>query len=142
MDNLQKLSAKLETWLWELPDSMRLGSLAPTDAASLNATKRPVLFLHIIHVTSQVLLYERVMLAILKQSMRPSDELVVREVFRLPAETQQVYESFAQQLARMIRLLQEEDCILAKCWVTMYVCPLSFNADLQVMHATIPASCS
>ncbi|RDW90850.1 uncharacterized protein DSM5745_02625 [Aspergillus mulundensis] len=125
IDDLQQLSLDLDTWLLELPNSMRLDSLITADdAASENfdAASRPILFLHMIHITSRIMLYERVMHFTVKQSLNPSDELVVREVLRLPADTHQTYQSFAQHLARLIRLLYDKDCVLARCWLTINAC--------------------
>ncbi|KAL4994371.1 hypothetical protein BDV10DRAFT_189107 [Aspergillus recurvatus] len=125
MDDLQHLSIKLDTWLSELPDCMRLDSLVAEDgsvSADFDAESRPLLFLHMIHITSRITLYERVLQFNLKQSVSPSDELAVREVLRVPADIHQIYESFAQYLARLIRLLYDKECILARCWLTINAC--------------------
>ncbi|KAL4804562.1 hypothetical protein BDV18DRAFT_142214, partial [Aspergillus unguis] len=131
MSDLKELSTRLDIWLWELPESMRLGSLTSANR-NFDAAKRPLLFLHMIHVTSQITLYEQVMLTVLKRVVDPADELLAREVFRLPSEIHQTYEAFAQQLARMIRLLYEEDCILARCWLTIHAC---YHAILMLMFS-------
>ncbi|KAL4903696.1 hypothetical protein BDW74DRAFT_38247 [Aspergillus multicolor] len=125
MDDLQQLSTDLDSWLLELPNSMRLDSLVREDGTAsenFDSASRPLLFLHMIHITSRITLYERVMHFILKQSPSLSDELVVREVLRLPADIHQTYQAFAQHLARLIRLLYDKDCVLARCWLTINAC--------------------
>ncbi|KAL4915371.1 hypothetical protein BDW62DRAFT_188600 [Aspergillus aurantiobrunneus] len=128
--DLHRLSAKLDTWLWELPDSMRLSSLTSGSTTEDTASiRRPLLFVHMIHLTSQITLYQRVMHEILKR-FSPSDELIAREVFRWPADTQYTYEAFAQQLARMARLLYDEHRVLARCWLTINSC---YHASLVLL---------
>ncbi|KAL4979377.1 hypothetical protein BDW66DRAFT_128305 [Aspergillus desertorum] len=125
MGDLKQFSAYLDTWLSELPHCMRLSSLVTDDGSAISnfaAANRPLLFLHMMHITSQLTLYERVLQFILKQSLSPSDELAVREVLRLPADIHRAYECYAQCLARMVKLLYDKDCILARCWLTINAC--------------------
>ena len=111
---LDQLSAKLDTWHQELPESLRLRSLTSSDSTNSPSVRRPLLFMHMVHITAQITLYERAIHA--NHSISTPDESVA---FHLSEDTHQIYGSFAQQLARIIGLLYEEECILRRCWLTM-----------------------
>lgn len=98
---------------------MSLASLTSGDARTPSSAWRPLLFLHMLHINLQIIIYERVMHVVLKRSTNLPDDMIVREVLQIPPTTQHIYESFAQQLARIVRLLYEEHCVLARCWITM-----------------------
>lgn len=115
----EQLSAKLDTWHRKLPKSLHLRSLTSSESATSACAKRPLLFMHMVHITSQITLYERAIQVTLKQSISISDQLVACEVFRLPEDTHQLNGSFAQQLARIIGLLYEEESVIRQCWLTM-----------------------
>lgn len=119
MADLQQLSDRLSTWLWELPPCICLASLTSENAPTPNSAWRPLLFLHMLHINLQIIIYQRVMRAILRRFSNHPDDVIVREVLQISPETQQVYEAFAQQLARIVRLLYEGNCVLARCWITM-----------------------
>lgn len=113
---LVQLSAKLGTWHQELPESLHLRSLTTLDNTT-SPTRRPLFFMHMVHITAQITLYERAIYA--NRSMSTPDALGACEAFHLSENTHQTYESFAQQLARIIGLLYEEESILRQCWLTM-----------------------
>lgn len=115
---LEQLSAKLDTWHKELPASLHLRSLTSSESTAACA-KRPVLFMHMVHIASQINLYERVIQVTFNQSTSTSDKLVPWEMFHLPEDVHQLYGSLALQLARIVRLLYEEESILRHCWLTM-----------------------
>lgn len=98
---------------------MSLASLTLGISPAPDSAWRPLLFLHMLHINLQIIIYERVMRVILKRSTNLPDDMLVREVLQIPPATKQVYESFAQQLARIVRLLYEDHCVLARCWITM-----------------------
>jgi hypothetical protein len=88
-----------------------------------------------IHISSHITLYERVMYSTLKEALGTSDKQMIREVFRLPADAIRIYGSFAQQLARIIKLLYDEEAVLARCWLTMYATTPPINTK---NHTTRP----
>ena len=111
---LEQLSAKLETWHQELPESLHLRSLTVSDSTASASARRPLLFMHMVYITAQITLYERALYA--NQTISTSDGSVA---FHLSEDTHQIYGSFAQQLARIVGLLYEEENILRRCWLTM-----------------------
>lgn len=75
--------------------------------------------MHMTHISSRVTLYERMIQAALNQQARMFNQSIIWEVFCLPENIQQTYTLFAQQLARIIGLLYEEQCVLSRCPITM-----------------------
>jgi hypothetical protein len=130
MDDLHTLSAQLDTWHRELPPCLHLSSLTSGESNTSECVRRPLLFMHMIHISSHITLYERVMYMSLKGAMGTSDKQMIREVFRLPADAIQIYGLFAQQLARIIKLLYDEEAVLARCWLTMYATTPLINTTL------------
>ncbi|KAI9373473.1 hypothetical protein BJX61DRAFT_533139 [Aspergillus egyptiacus] len=130
MDDLHELSGQLDTWHLELPQSLHLCSLTSADNAASTSIKRPLFFMHMVYITSHITLYERVMHMTLTKSLSASDELVVRQVFRLPADAHQMYGTFAEQLARIIKLIYDEEWVLCRCWLTIHAC---FHSSLVLL---------
>ncbi|KAL3451461.1 hypothetical protein BJX65DRAFT_293445 [Aspergillus insuetus] len=130
MDDLHTLSAQLDTWHRELPPCLHLSSLTSGESNTSECVRRPLLFMHMIHISSHITLYERFMHTMLRDAMRTSDKQTIREVFQLPADLIQIYGSFAQQLARIIKLLYEEEAVLARCWLTIHA---SFHATIVLL---------
>lgn len=124
-DELEGLSANLNIWHRELPERLHLRSLTSGDGATCGSTRRPLLFMHMVHINSRITLYEHLFRVTLNRWISISDQSVACAVFDLPEDTHQIYGSFAQQLARIIGLLYEEECILKRCWLTMYVLSLT-----------------
>ncbi|KAJ0419778.1 hypothetical protein BJY00DRAFT_285515 [Aspergillus carlsbadensis] len=133
MDDLHALSAQLDTWHRELPSCLHLSSLTSGESNTSECVRRPLLFMHMIHISSHITLYERVMYTTLKEAMGTSDKQMIREVFGLPADAIQIYGSFAQQLARIIKLLYDEEAVLARCWLTIHA---SFHATIVLLMLT------
>ncbi|KAL3460109.1 hypothetical protein BJX64DRAFT_263707 [Aspergillus heterothallicus] len=129
MNNLQDLSAQLDSWHRELPQSLHLCSLTSSNTDT-NSMRRPLLFMHMIHISSQITLYERIMYTSFSELLGTSESQIVQEVFRLPASSLETYGSFAQQLARIIKLLYDEECVLARCWLTIHA---SFHAAVVLL---------
>ncbi|KAL2794545.1 hypothetical protein BJX66DRAFT_303392 [Aspergillus keveii] len=130
MDDLHALSAQLDTWHRELPPCLHLSSLTSGESNTSDRVRRPLLFMHMIHISSHITLYERVMYSTLKEALGTSDKQMIREVFRLPADAIRIYGSFAQQLARIIKLLYDEEAVLARCWLTIHA---SFHATIVLL---------
>jgi hypothetical protein len=116
---LDQLPLKLDTWHDELPESLRLSALTTEDNAAAVSVKRPLLFMHMVHIGSRIVLYERVILVALNSGLDDSDQFIAHRLFGLAEEVHHVYASFAQQLARIIGLLYKEQSILSRCWHTM-----------------------
>ncbi|KAL2848392.1 hypothetical protein BJY01DRAFT_262691 [Aspergillus pseudoustus] len=134
MDDLQNLSDKLDTWHQELPESIHLSSLTSPNSGTSDSARRPLLFMHMIHISSHLSIFERVMRIALKEALGKSDKLMIQKVFSLPTDLLETYGSFAQQLARIIKLLYDEECVLARCWLTIHA---SFHAAVVLlMRAT------
>lgn len=113
---LQQLSSKLDVWHGELPHSLQLLSLISADGPSPPGTRRPLLFMHMVHISSRIILYERVIQVTLSQ---PSNQSLANQIFSLSENVHQLYASFAQQLARIVGLLYEDHSVLSQCWLTM-----------------------
>lgn len=123
---LEQLSAELDTWHQELPECLRLRMLTSSDSAAsawaISAwAKKPLLFMHVVHIISQITLYQRAIHLNLNQAVRTTDQSVAYEVFRMPEDIQEFYSSFARQLARIIVILFDEKTIIKRYWLTMYV---------------------
>lgn len=116
---LEQLPAKLDTWHAKLPKSLHLRQLVSENSAVSISAKRPILFMHMVHITSRITLYERMMQAALNKQTCTSDQSIFRQMLNLSEGTHQIYTSFAQQLARIIGLLYEEQCVLGRCPITM-----------------------
>lgn len=116
---LDRLSAMLDTWHHELPESLHLSSLIVTDTETLASIRRPILFMHMVHICARIALYERVIKVALNKTPNASEQAIVRELFWLSSDIQHSLSSFAQSLARIIRLLYDDECILSRCWLTM-----------------------
>lgn len=116
---LEQLSAKLDIWHERLPESLHLRQLVPENRANSIITKRPLLFMHMAHISSRIILYERAIQAALNQQTCTSDQSIACQVFRLSEDIHQIYTTFAQQLARIIGLLYEEQCVFSRCPITM-----------------------
>ncbi|KAL2847130.1 hypothetical protein BJX68DRAFT_240252 [Aspergillus pseudodeflectus] len=130
MDDLHTLSAQLDTWHRELPPCLQLSSLTSGESNASECVRRPLLFMHMTHISSHITLYERVMYTVLKEAMGASDKQMIREVFRLPADAIRIYGSFAQQLARIVKLLYDEEAVLVRCWLTIHA---SFHATIVLL---------
>lgn len=118
MDDFRTLSTQLESWHYELPESLQLSFLTSPNIDT-NSIRRPVFFMHMIHISSYITVHEWIVYRNLKDLIGTSDNVLIQEVFRLPSDSLETYWSFAQQLARIIKLLYDEECVLARCWLTM-----------------------
>lgn len=117
---LNQLSAKLDAWHEGLPESLLLRQLVSGDGGHSIHMKRPLFFLHMAHISSRITLYERMIQAAQGQQTSTSDQSTADQVLlRLPEDIHQVYTLFAQQLARIIALLHEEQGVLVRCPITM-----------------------
>lgn len=117
--DLHQLSAKLDTWHEGLPESLHLHQLVSGKRTDSIRTKRPLLFLHMAHISARTTLYERIIQAAQNQQTSTSEQSMAYQVFCIPEDIHQVYTLFAQQLARVIRLLYEEQGVLVRCPITM-----------------------
>ena len=117
---LDQLTAKLDNWHKKLPESLHLRQLVSGNRADLIRAKRPLLFMHMAHISARITLYERMIQAAQNQQTSTSDQSMACQVLSLPEDIHQVYTSFAQQLARIIALLYEEQGVLVRCPITMY----------------------
>jgi hypothetical protein len=116
---VDKLPLKLDTWHDELPESLRLSALTTGDNTAAASVKRPLLFMHMVHIGSRIVLYERVVLATLNSGPDDSGQPIAHRLFGVAEDIHHLYASFAQQLARIIGLLYKEQSILSRCWLTM-----------------------
>lgn len=117
---LDQLSAKLDTWHEGLPESLHLRQLVSGNRADSIRAKRPLLFMHMAHISARIALYERVIQAAQNQQTSTSGQSMTCLMLGLPEDIHQVYTLFAQQLARIIALLYEEQGVLVRCPITMY----------------------
>lgn len=124
---LEEFSANLDIWNKELPECLHLRSLTSGDGATCGSTRRPLLFMHMVHISSRITLYEHLFRVTLNRWISTSDQSVTCEVIDLPEDTHQIYGSFAQQLARIIGLLHEEESVFKRCWLTMQVLFLLYD---------------
>lgn len=111
------LSAMLDSWINELPGSL---SLVAAYHETFNPNMMPLLLMHMVNITTRVAFYERVIRLDLDQQESVSNQSVTQQVLGLPEDVCDIYAAFAQQIARIVGLLDENRCIIKNCWITMY----------------------
>lgn len=118
-DDLEQLSARVEAWYKGLPKALHLRELVSENSRDSVIAERPLLFMHMVHITSRITLYERILQAALNKRTCSSDQSIFKQAFGLSGDTHEIYASFAQQLTRLIGLLYEKQCVLGRCPITM-----------------------
>lgn len=116
---VDRLSAMLDTWHKELPESLHLSALTAASSATSIHLKRPLLLMHMVHICSRIALYKTVILLTVGDRSSASDRSVAHKVLLLSEGLHSTYASFAQQLARVIGLLYKDQGVLSRCWLTM-----------------------
>lgn len=113
---LGQLSAKLDSWFRELPESLSLDRACLEDPIP---DTMPLLLMHMVNITARVTFYEGVIRLYLNQHETISGESVAYQVFNLPEDVRDTYATFAQQVARIVRLINENQSVIRHCWITM-----------------------
>lgn len=111
------LSAKLDSWLNELPEPL---SLNVTSHETFIPDIMPLLLMHMVYITARVTFYERVVRLNLDPHETTSGRSVAKQVLSLPEDVCDIYAVFAQQVARIVGLFNENQCIIKNCWIAMY----------------------
>lgn len=119
MHELNQLVTKLDTWYEGLPDSFSLSSLVSGNIEVSPSLGRPLLFMHMVHIASRITVYERMIFMSVDDRPLLSDRSAAHQVLSLSGEIHYIYASFAQQLARIVGILYEDNCVLSRCWLTM-----------------------
>lgn len=117
---LDQLMGNLDSWHEELPKLLSLPSVDFANIPISTGLKRPLLFMHMVHIGSRIIMHERTILANQPAWMAiPSNPSTTPQVFQLPKEIRHAYASSAQQLSRIIGVLYKNQCVLSRCWLTM-----------------------
>ncbi|RJE25220.1 hypothetical protein PHISCL_02433 [Aspergillus sclerotialis] len=122
-----QLSAKLDLWLEQLPESISLSAACSADEIPF---MRRILLMHMVNISTRVTFYGRVIKLSQDQQATTANLSVAHRVFRLPEYVSDTYTSFAEQLARIVRLLKEGQGILKSSWITIHA---SFHAALGLL---------
>ena len=114
----------LDGWYHELPKSLHLTALISPDNQLSVPETRSLLLVHVTYLGTRLLLYQHLLKVVKLQSQSSGalgTETASNEGFYVPQTVRQEYTGFAQQQARVISILYQNNAVFTKCWLVMYV---------------------
>lgn len=123
-----ELSADLDKWYYSLPPDLQLATLTKQEEAVTSQQRYGIYLMHMLHVDMRLQLFCRLIKGF--AAHREMQDLSFLETFyhQIPRQNLDDHKDFSIQLARIASLLYEEEAILARCWLVMYML-ISLNID-------------
>jgi len=112
----------LDGWYHELPKSLHLTALISLNNQLSVPETRSLLLVHVTYLGTRLLLYQHLLKVVKLQSQGSGGlrtETASNEGFYVPQMVRQEYTGFAQQQARVISILYQNNAVFTKCWLVI-----------------------